>query len=206
MNITNASTNNIVFNNIFYSDHAFRGSITIEPGSMTGFHSDFNVLTDRMSTDDGNTAISLAQWQLSMHCDSNSFIALPDQLFVNEGGDDYHLLFTSPAMDQGTGSYFSTPAPTNDLEDSPRPWFNGFDIGCYETFPEGIHEISNQQVSEEIASGDYVLLFDLSGRLVFDGNNEQSETSTQVIPGLYCYIAYSPLSKNIKRGKILFAR
>src|SRR6185295_3582489 len=55
LNIIGGSTNNIVFNNILYSTHAFRGSISIDAASMGGFKSNYNVQTDRMSTDGGST-------------------------------------------------------------------------------------------------------------------------------------------------------
>ncbi|HYV95431.1 MAG TPA: right-handed parallel beta-helix repeat-containing protein [Chitinophagales bacterium] len=206
LNISDGSTNNIAFNNILYSTHVFRGSISIDAASMTGFKSNFNIQTDRMSTDGGNTVITLALWQQNTQLDSNSFIALPAQLFVN-AVDDYHLSFTSPAIDQGTESYFSIAAPANDLDGAPRPFINGFDIGCYEAFPSGIQETFNQQTSDEIAAGDEVLLFDLSGRLAFDGQKPELETAIKKIGcGLYCYVAYSSQTKIIKRGKIFVAQ
>src|SRR6185295_58409 len=78
LNISDGSSNNIAFNNVFYSTHAFRGSISIDAASMGGFKSNYNVQTDRMSTDGGSTVITLAQWQQNTQLDSNSFIALPD--------------------------------------------------------------------------------------------------------------------------------
>jgi hypothetical protein len=54
-----------------------------------------------------------------------------DAQFVNyqqDGGGDYHLNSTSPAIDAGT----SVGAPSTDFDGNPRPQGKGFDIGPYE--------------------------------------------------------------------------
>jgi hypothetical protein len=52
----------------------------------------------------------------------------PTRSFVNVAGNDYHLSSTSPLIGVGTAQQ----APATDLEGSPRPSGNGFDIGAYE--------------------------------------------------------------------------
>jgi len=59
INIQNASTGNVVRNNILYNQHSFRGSVAISADSLTGFVSDTNVLMDRLSTDGGDTRLTL---------------------------------------------------------------------------------------------------------------------------------------------------
>jgi len=60
INIQNASTGNVVRNNILYNQHSFRGSIAISADSLPGFVSDTNVVMDRLSTDGGDTRLTLA--------------------------------------------------------------------------------------------------------------------------------------------------
>jgi hypothetical protein len=131
INIPNTNdTNNKLFNNIIYSYHSWRGSITIGSPTLLGFESDYNVVMDRFSTDDGDTRITLAQWQ-ALGYDQHSIIATPSQLFVNASAADYHLTPGSPAIDKGT----SLNDVTTDLEGNPRPSGTAHDIGAYEFQP-----------------------------------------------------------------------
>lgn len=120
-------TGNQVFNNIIYSHHSWRGCILIPTPGLAGFQSDYNVVMDRFSTDGGDTRIGLAAWQ-ALGYDAHSFVATPDQLFVDPAGDDYHLKSGSPAVDAGT-TLSDVP---DDLEGHPRPVGAAFDIGAYE--------------------------------------------------------------------------
>lgn len=128
LNITNASTGNTVRNNIFYTYHSFRGSITISADSLLGFTSDYNVIMNRFSTNDGNSVISLSTWRTQTGQDNNSFIATPSALFINESVNDYRLSASSPARDTGTLSF----APAKDIIGAYRPSGSGVDIGAYE--------------------------------------------------------------------------
>lgn len=128
LNIQDGSTGNHVYNNILLNAHNSRGSIDISGDSLTGFVSDHNVLMDRMTTDGGDSILSLSEWQTQTGGDESSLVASPDALFVGAGQDDYHLGMTSPAVDAGT----STDAPNGDLENVARPVGPAFDIGAYE--------------------------------------------------------------------------
>ena len=128
INIPNTNdTNNKLFNNIVYNYHGWRGSITIGSPTLSGFESDYNVLMDRFSTDDGDTRITLAQWQ-ALGYDAHSILAAPAELFVDASADDYHLKAGSPAINAGTllGDV------TDDLEGNPRPVGATHDAGAYE--------------------------------------------------------------------------
>ncbi|MFC1849028.1 right-handed parallel beta-helix repeat-containing protein [candidate division CSSED10-310 bacterium] len=118
--------NNKLFNNIIYTYHSWRGSIVLPATGISGFESDYNVVMNRFSTDDGDTRITLAQWQ-ALGYDLHSIIATPTELFV-AAPDDYHLDENSPAIDQGT----NLPDVPVDLEGTTRPQGNGYDIGAYE--------------------------------------------------------------------------
>ncbi|MFN2376409.1 MAG: right-handed parallel beta-helix repeat-containing protein [Candidatus Binatia bacterium] len=126
INIRDGSTGNTVTNNILYNHHSFRGVITIDAASRSGFVSDYNSLMSRMSIDGDSTVISFAAWQAEGY-DANSFLALPSDHFVNPASD-FHLLTTSPAIDAGT----AVNAPGNDLEGGARPVGGGYDLGAYE--------------------------------------------------------------------------
>ncbi|MBC8449578.1 MAG: DUF1565 domain-containing protein [Chloroflexi bacterium] len=81
-----------------------------------GFASDFNVIMDRFSTDGGGSRIGLAEWQ-ALGYDAHSFVATPDELFVDPAADDYHLQPGSPAIDAGSNDA----AADADLDGDPRP-------------------------------------------------------------------------------------
>ncbi len=126
ININNGSTGNTLRNNILYNDHSFRGVITIDSSSRTGFTSDDNSVMSRFSTDGGDTVIGLAAWQ-ALGYDAHSFLAAPADLFIAPGSD-FHLLLGCPAVDSGTAAG----APSVDLDGNPRPVGVGVDVGAYE--------------------------------------------------------------------------
>lgn len=123
-------TNNKLYNNILYTYHAWRGVISLPASTVSGFASDYNVVMSRFSTDDGDSVITLAQWQ-ALGYDTHSLIATPAELFLNEPGYDYHLKPGSPAVDVGT----TLPDVPDDWDGQPRPVGAGFDIGADEYFP-----------------------------------------------------------------------
>jgi len=196
--ISDGSTGNIVFNNIIYSDHLFRGSISVDAASIPGFHSDYNVQTDRMSIDGGNTVITLAEWQEATQSDSNSFISNPQSLFEDPTNDNYHLgyFFYSPAIDAGAAGYYSFAAPDSDIENNFRPNYGFFDIGCYEFYyKDGIENISSSTLRwDDLAAADEIWFYDLSGRLVFTGRKEAFEKIQRSLPeGIYFFKAIHQL-------------
>jgi Right handed beta helix region/Divergent InlB B-repeat domain len=128
INIQNASTGNVVRNNILYNQHSFRGSIAISADSLPGFVSDTNAVMDRFSTDGGGTRIGLAAWRSATGQDLHSVVAAPATLFVDFAGNDYHLSTGSPARDAGA----TLAAVTEDLAGAPRPQGTTSDIGAYE--------------------------------------------------------------------------
>jgi hypothetical protein len=128
VNLTNGATGNTVVDNILYNAHTFRGSITVSADSRPGLTSDWNVVMDRFSIDDGNTRITLAQWRASTGQDLHSIIAVPASLFVDTAGNDYHLSGTSPARDAG----LTLAEVTQDLDGVARPSGPASDIGAYE--------------------------------------------------------------------------
>jgi parallel beta-helix repeat protein len=124
------STGNTLYNNILINHHSFRGSIAIDAASANGFVSDYNIVVDRLSDDDGNSNMTLSQWQ-SLGYDLHSMIADPEeQIFVDNTNGNYHLLQNAQAVDAGTNLVL--PTVFEDLDNIPRPHGVGFDIGAYE--------------------------------------------------------------------------
>jgi hypothetical protein len=149
VNIKNRSTGNTVSNNVLLHDGP-RGAINIVRDSLPGFISDHNAVTNRFSTDDGESFLTLAQWRNATNQDGNSFVSEPAALFVDAAANDYHLSAMSPAVDAGS----LLGAPNVDLEGNGRPFGSAHDIGAYEfgsTSPPAPDttppEISNVRVS-----------------------------------------------------------
>jgi Right handed beta helix region len=128
INIQNASTGNRLRNNILYNQHSFRGSISLSADSLPGFASDFNVVMERFTLDDGGSVLTLAQWRSATAQDTHSLVASPAQLFVSAAGHDYHLIASSPARDAG----LTLAEVARDIAGTPRPVGSASDIGAFE--------------------------------------------------------------------------
>lgn len=129
LNIRDGSTGNDIRNNIFYSEHGFRGAMTICEDCLDGMTSDHNAVEDRFTLDDGDSILTLAQWQAATGLDANSVASTPAALFTDAASDDYTLAPGSPAHDAGQ----HLPAVPTDILDTPRPQGAAHDIGAYET-------------------------------------------------------------------------
>jgi parallel beta-helix repeat protein len=124
------SSGNTLYNNILINHHSFRGSIALDAASMSGFVSDYNILVNRLSDDDGNSNMTLSQWQ-SLGYDTHSMIADPEsQIFIDYTNENYHLLQNAQAVNVGTNLVL--PTVFEDLDNIPRPQGSAYDIGCYE--------------------------------------------------------------------------
>jgi parallel beta-helix repeat protein len=119
-------TGNKVKNNILYTADSNRGSIVTYSAAAAGFESDYNVVVNRFSVDEGDTALLLSSWQASGF-DGHSIVAAPPDLFVNPAAADYHLKSGSPAI--GAGAPLAQ--VSDDLDGTPRPPA-AYSIGCFE--------------------------------------------------------------------------
>jgi len=128
LNIQDGARNNSARNNILLNANSSHGAVDISGDSLDGFNADHNAVTDRFTTNGGDSVLSLSDWRSATGSDSNSFIASSSGLFTNPGGDDYSLTPTSPAIDAGE-TLADVP---NDLLGVARPQGAGFDIGAYE--------------------------------------------------------------------------
>jgi parallel beta-helix repeat protein len=140
LDLQSGSTNASVFDNVLTNFGGARGAMNVAADVVATLHSDYNAFADRFSPDDDTTFLTLAQWRSQTHQDAHSFVATPDQLFVDPGsgaGADYRLRAGSPAIDNG----MAIAALSTDLENKPRPLGGGFDVGAFET-PAGTPDTS----------------------------------------------------------------
>lgn len=146
--VVNASTGNTIYNNILINKHSFRGSICLDEESKPGFVSDYNLVVNRLSDDDGNSNMSLTSWQ-AMGYDTHSQIVQDENIiFVNPANSDYHLLESSQPTNIGTSMVSSV--VNVDLDGVVRPQGSGYDIGAYEY-------TSTTSVDEEFVVNDFKL-------------------------------------------------
>lgn len=128
LTVAGGSTRNTVTNNIFFSEHTYRGGIDVRTDSLAEMVSNHNAVEDRFTVNGGDSVMSLAEWQRRTGQDKNSIKADPTQLFVNPADGDYHLSDTSSAIDAG----IATLAPALDFDGKPRPIGPGYDLGAFE--------------------------------------------------------------------------
>ncbi len=117
-------TGNVAKNNIFIHPGT-RGSVTTY--SASALQSDYNIVVNRFSQNDGDTIITLAAWQAAGQ-DQHSIVSTPEALFADAANNNYRLKTGSPALNAGTNV-----AVTEDADGVPRPQGSASDIGCYET-------------------------------------------------------------------------
>src|SRR5262249_27543669 len=102
-----------------------RGSVTTY--STSALQSDYNIVVNRFSRDDGNTFITLSTWQATGQ-DQHSIVSTTDALFADAANNNYRLKTGSPALNAGTNV-----SVTDDADGVLRPQGSAADIGCYET-------------------------------------------------------------------------
>lgn len=128
VDLGDGATGTRVYDNILWSAHAFRGSISLGPDSVPGFTSDYNVVVERFTLTRGSRVIDLARWRDETGQDLHSIVAAPAALFVRPAAGDYGLREDSPARDAG----LTLAEVTEDIDGTPRPRGPASDIGAYE--------------------------------------------------------------------------
>ncbi|MFN0108971.1 MAG: right-handed parallel beta-helix repeat-containing protein [Blastocatellia bacterium] len=126
-------TGNVAKNNIFIHPGT-RGSVTTY--SAAALQSDYNIVVNRFSQDDGNTFITLAAWQAAGQ-DQHSIVSTPETLFIDAANNNYRLKTGSPALNAGTNVTVA-----EDADGVPRPQGSAADIGCYETAANSAAHVS----------------------------------------------------------------
>lgn len=142
------STGNTVFNNILINQQSYHGAIEIGPMSLSGFHSNNNVITtsgdngsasshafDLVDSSGNDNFASLATWQSDTGQDTNSLTATSAQLFVDpswtSANGNYQLLSTSRAINGGLASFQGVSAPATDILGNLRTG-SAYSIGAYQ--------------------------------------------------------------------------
>jgi parallel beta-helix repeat protein len=94
-------TGNKIKNNILYHANTSRGSVTIFDTAVSGFESDYNVVMNRFTADDGSSTMNLTAWR-ALGYDTHSVTSTPAALFVDSANGDYRLKVGAPAVNAGT--------------------------------------------------------------------------------------------------------
>ena len=190
VNITDGCTGNQVLNNILINQHPFRGSIVVATDALTGFVSDFNLVTPRLSPDGDATILDLAAWQ-ALGYDANSQVADPlAQLFIPQA---YAPLGpTAQMVDAGTSAV--SDVVIDDIGGVLRPQGTGYDIGCYEFMGGmGVEEamaVNFFQVRDHalLITGEHgaaqLTVYDASGRVIHTAPITNSSKRVQ-LPSVY---------------------
>jgi len=216
ININTESTDATLLNNIILSDHSWRGSVSIDASSLTGFESDFNLIEDRLSVDGGGTVITLAQWQVLGYGGSSAVCISWNDTFEDWPSGDFHCRDGSQPVDAGT---FQVQAVViDDLDGVARPQGPGYDIGCYERYPQGISQGGEEaDIIVSIASGpgcamfqglppgSSVGVFEITGRRVTSLRESDGAASWEFglnPAGVYLFAVQSPAGRIIQSGKI----
>lgn len=181
-----------VYNNILLSS-SVKGCLDIE-SSCTNYFGDYNLITDKMTINQGNSYINASQWK-SMGNDLHSLVISDfNSVFENLGSNDYHLNLTSPARNQGTS--IVSGIVIHDLDGVKRPQGTAYDIGVYEFIEPTILTESKsqktiyltQQGKKLLVAGcndDYTIkLFNLNGQFVKEGNLIKVD---EICSGIYFY-------------------
>jgi fibronectin type 3 domain-containing protein len=129
-----ANDGQICYNNIILEPVSpIYGAIgTSTFSNPTALRSDYNILTDRFSTDLGVGHFDLATWRATTGQDAHSITASPDDLFTDYAARDFTLKPSSFAINFGVQSFQGKVAPTKDYAQANRPQGSGFDAGAYE--------------------------------------------------------------------------
>jgi hypothetical protein len=127
---------NYVRDNILLNRHSFRGGLEFStPEDAANENSDYNVVSI-ISTNDGDTTLTLSQWQALAH-DTHSVTGALTAVFVDANAGNYLLKTNSPALNKGV----TWGGIASDFDGMPRPLGPAPDIGCYESSPLSVKMI-----------------------------------------------------------------
>ena len=217
ININNGSSHATLLNNIVLSAHSYRGSISIDSSSLEGFQSNYNLVEDRLSIDEGETVISLDEWQALGYGNSSIVCSSWSTTFANWMNGDYHHSPASQAVDSGTNAVQTV--VTEDIQGVSRPQGSGFDMGCYEMYPAGIGEqsVSGYPVGVVRGAGCFVfngiptsaniVIFNIAGRRVTTLDQSSGSCTwytSGTRQGMYLYMVLDPAQGILSAGKLLY--
>ena len=120
-----ACRDNTILNNVMLTRHPFRGVIEAPDADVPGLASDYNLVANRFSVDQGDSILSLAQWRAATGLDEHSTVTTIAEVFID--GRFRHVP-GGVAEDAGT----SVPVGA-DFDGVKRAAGAAHDIGAYET-------------------------------------------------------------------------
>ncbi len=128
LNIQDGARNNAASNNILLNANSSHGAIDISGDSLDGFSADNNAVTDRFTTDGGDSVLSLSEWRSETGNGCELVRVVIVESLHGPVGRRLFVSSTSPAIDAGE-TLADVPA---DILGVARPQGAGFDIGAYE--------------------------------------------------------------------------
>jgi len=127
--IIHPKTDGIRFYGTMSDSNKFYNNLIVEPGSL-GSYSSSSIENSFINISSGASVLLSNNYY-------DSSMSVMD--FVDTLNNNYHLLSTSPAIDDGMN--LTNYGVTFDFDNSPRPAGNGFDVGAFEYhLPESILE------------------------------------------------------------------
>lgn len=211
----NGSSGAQVYNNILINQHAWRGSIALDPDAVTGFDSDYNIVVNSLSNEGDGQAMTLTEWQ-ALGYDANSMIADPlNEIFLIPGSD-YHLLNDAQAVNEGSAAFAF--GINEDIEGISRPQGAQHDIGAYEAegslavdeeeeipdiYKPGI-TISAESISWARGLTGTLTLMNVEGKVIArrDISTAGEYTLYDLVPGVYLATIHTPRGLQWSKGFI----
>lgn len=156
LQIHDGSSGAVVFNNIFLTHHANRGSIHFTVAAdRQGLVCDYNILTSMphaVTLDDDSSYLTFAQWQ-ALGFDAHSATNTQANLFTDAAAGNFHLKSGCPAINVGIGVLSGKNAPAADLQGNARPAESLFDLGAFEFGSTGGGGGGGEAAAPQITSG-----------------------------------------------------
>lgn len=180
-----------MYNNILLSLSP-KGCLDIE-SSCTNYFSDFNLLSNKMTQDQGSSYFDFITWQ-NKGFDKNSMM-IPNiaDVFNSLVTNDYHLTANSKA--RNSGSNIVSQLVTTDLDNLKRPQGSAYDIGCYE-FKE-----SNTSIIEHDAQS---LTYYIDGSYIFfNGINDQTPINIHCLQG-HSLTGFNPINTSMLSSGVYY--
>lgn len=196
-----------VWNNILISLSP-KGCLDVE-SSCTNYFGDYNLLTDRMTIDQGSSYISFKTWQSQGHDAHSLLVTDIASLFTNMAANDFQLSENSLAVDKGTSDVSAV--VRDDLNQKTRPQGTAYDIGCYEKVVRvdnndplqsiGWTESSTTIQFTGLSPEHEVWYWDILGNYLFKGSVFNKNTNTS---GIVIFIIFDKRTGRIlQTGKFL---